>query len=204
MSKETASLRSRGWWEKPTMKTEHGSCCSTTGQCFDTCSNFAPYLHRNNPRNIFIIAQAALVPWWKPVFSWHHHDAAPRDCTEGGDKEPIEKQDGESEPLLHQHFPAKPQVKLTRSISIIILWRDHKSVWIKNDLPLTSEWQHWIWLAVFTHHLELAMQAKAQPQWTLVCEVDWYFPQATTSTNCSTLKHSKNCFFQLLTWPHVL
>lgn len=144
------------------------------------------------------------MPWWKPVFSWHHHDAAPRDCTEGGDKEPIEKQDGESEPLLHQHFPAKPQVKLTRSISIIILWRDHKSVWIKNDLPLTSEWQHWIWLAVFTHHLELAMQAKAQPQWTLVCEVDWYFPQATTSTNCSTLKHSKNCFFQLLTCPHVL
>lgn len=165
MSKETASLRSRGWWEKqPTITTDNGRCCSSTEQCFGNCSDFTLYVHRNNSRNLFIIAQAALEPRWKPVFSWHHHDVRPRDCTEGGDKEPIEKQDEDSEPLLHQHFPAKPQVKLTRSISMIILWRDHKSVLIKNDLLLTSEWQHWIWLAISPHHLELAMQAKAQPQ----------------------------------------
>lgn len=120
--------------------------------------------NRNNPRNLFIIAQAALEPRWKPVCSWHHRDVGPRDCTEGGDKEPIEKRNEDSQPFLHQHFPAKPQVKLVRSITMIILWRDHKSVLIKNDLLLTSEWQQWIWLAISPHHLNVAMRAKAQHQ----------------------------------------
>lgn len=107
--------------------------------------------------------------------SWHHGDAAPRDCTEGGDKEPIGRRDAESEPLLHQHF-------LPSSTVIIILWRDHKPTWvIKKDLPLTSEWQHWMWLAptfFITHHLEMPLRAKAEPQSTT--ELLWNVPGATT------------------------
>lgn len=59
-------------------------------------------MHRNNPRNLFIIAQAE--PRWKPVFSRHHHDVGPRDCTVGGDNEPIGKQDGDSRALLASAF----------------------------------------------------------------------------------------------------
>lgn len=122
-----------GGMNNPPFTTDNGRCCFCTEQCFETCSNFALYVHRNNPRNLFSIAQAALEPRWKPVFSRHHHDVRPRDCTVGGDNEPIEKQDKDPESFLHQHFPAKPQVKVTRSISMIILWRDQKSVLIKND-----------------------------------------------------------------------
>lgn len=117
----------------PPFTTDNSRCCSCPEKCFETCSNFTLCVHRNNPRNLFIIAQAALEPRWKPVFSRHHHDVRPRDCTVGGDNAPIEKRDEDSEPFLHQHFPAKPQVKVTRSIPMIILWRDHKSVLIKND-----------------------------------------------------------------------
>lgn len=147
----------------PLFATDNGRCCCCTEQCFETHSNFTLYVHRNNPRNLFIIAQGALEPRWKPVFSRHHHDVRPRDCTVGGDNEPIEKQDEDSEPFLHQHFPAKPQVKVTRSISMIMLWRDQKISVNKKWLLLTSEWQRWIWLAISQHHAELALQARAQP-----------------------------------------
>lgn len=128
-------------------------------------SNVTLYVHRNNPRNLFIIAQAALEPRWKPVFSRHHHDVRPHDCTVGGDNEPIEKQAEDSEHFLHQHFLAKPQVKVTRSISMIILWRDHKSVLI-NKMIAADEWMTTLNLISYfssSYHGELVLQARAQP-----------------------------------------
>lgn len=72
----------------------------------------------------------------------------------------------------------------------------------KKDLLLTSEWQHWTWFSCFifsiTHPSELPLRGRAQPQSTTGAgELGWNVPQATTSTDWSTLKHSKNCFFFL-------
>lgn len=110
MSKETASLRSRGWWDKQlSIRNRHQQLLlSYQKQCFEKKKKHAQILtvcvcmHRNNPRNLFIIAQAE--PRWKPVFSRHHHDVGPRDCTVGGDNEPIGKQDGDSRALLASAF----------------------------------------------------------------------------------------------------
>lgn len=129
MSKDTESLRSRDWDKQPTIYNRQWQVLL----CFHACSYFTLYVHRNNPQNLCNIAHKALEHIWKPVFSRHHDDVRPRDCDVGGDNEQTERRDEDSESFLHQHFPAKPQVKVMRSISIIILWRDQKSVLIKND-----------------------------------------------------------------------
>lgn len=103
-------------------------CCAFKYAQFTVCM----YIEKT-PKNLCVKTQNALEPTWKPVFFRHHHDVRPRDCTVGGDNERKERRDEDSEPLLHQHFPAEPQVKVTRSISMIILWRDQKYVLIKND-----------------------------------------------------------------------
>lgn len=163
-------------------------------QCLETSSGFTLYVHRNNQRHLFFIAQAALEPGWKPVFSRHHRDVRPRDCTVGGDNEPIEKQDQDSETVLHQHFPAKPQVKVTRSITIIMLWRDHKSVLIKNDccrrVNDSTELDERL-LIIISCRIGFASQSSTSVN-TGLCS--WLIFPSGNHTHCSTLKHSWDSF----------
>lgn len=107
----------------PPLETHKGRCCSGFWHTLAFCSASA---RKQAQENVFSISPGCCISAQMKALvssSWHHGDAAPRDRAEGGDKEPIERLDAESEPLLHQHF-------LTRSTVIIILWRDHKPAWV--------------------------------------------------------------------------
>lgn len=95
-----------------------------------------------------------------------------------------------------------PQVKLIRSISMIILWRDQKMCWLKKWLLLKTEWQQWIWLANSQLHIMQNWHRRQELNlWKCWCAVDWYFPQAIAFTHCSYLKAFLELLFSTLNVP---
>lgn len=146
MSRESVSLlHSRGSRE------DHPAVRNAQRQvllwAFETHSLSALHLHRKQENVWSRSTSCSASAQMKALVSssWHHGDAAPCDCAEGGDKEPIGRPDAESEPLLHQHF-------LTRFHSHnYLMKRSQTYVGFKKKKKKEEEdceWQHWMWLAL--------------------------------------------------------